>query len=283
MFKGPILLALLFFIRIGTATAEPTVDVIASATEINLNETVTLSLVIEWPKTEADYAFLLPTFTPKNLTVERQGESQETFLRDGAEWLRKTFSIELKPIAIGTGRVGSFRLGYIEPSSQKGGSYTVAEQNFLIKKPPFKFVLPKFVIVITVSTVAMVTITVVFLKLKSHKKQVFIPEHQQRLTRYKEEISKADPGAGKEFLQTWSLSLRQAVGELYGLGTGSFTENEVARALAKKDVPRDEIEKVSSLFNRLHEAKFSGSGLAHHDLRRLQVDLIDFIQGKQVV
>src|SRR3989338_7511409 len=85
--------------------ADPNLDVALSAKKIHLDQTVLLSIQIEWPKTEADYSFALPELPLKNLTIVRQGESEEVFTRDGGEWTRKTFEIELQAPRKGRGSI----------------------------------------------------------------------------------------------------------------------------------------------------------------------------------
>ncbi len=107
-----------------------------SRQEVPAGETAVLRVEIQWPKEEAAYSFVVPNLPLKNLALVRQGESSETFQKDGAVWLQKTFEFEVQPTSPrGEGRIEAFKLAYIDPTVQKGGHFSVESYTLSAAKP----------------------------------------------------------------------------------------------------------------------------------------------------
>jgi hypothetical protein len=246
---------------------------------------VTLTIQVEWPKEEADYVFAFPQLNLHNLAIERQGESEESVIHSGVHQTKKTFSIELKPLQPGEGHIPEFNISYIDPSVQKGGSFTVSEQKIAILKPPFQFPVRATAVAVAIP----ITLLLIWSRLRVQKQAKERESHaaptpqEQALEKLKELIARPSNKSDKERLYEWSGELRQFVADFYGVGSNRLTESEILDKLKIKEVNRPEIEDLHKLFDRLHEARFTGAEMPDAELKRLQNDLLQYIEGKRVL
>ena len=129
---------LLICLKSRYAHAEPQLEILLSGHKIAVNETTTLTIQAEWPEAEGQYAFALPDLKLFQLSIDHQGESQETFIRNDQKWIRKTFSFYLKALREGKGEIETFVISYIDPNTQQGGHFTVSEQIITIRSANLK-------------------------------------------------------------------------------------------------------------------------------------------------
>lgn len=267
------------------ALAEPHLEVSLSRQAVTLKETSILTIQITWPKDEARYVFALPELVLRNLAVERLGESEESIIRSGIQQTKKTFLIELKPLQPGEGHIPEFNIPYIDPSVQKGGSFTISEQKIAILKPPFQFPVQACLAAIAIP----LTLFLIWSRLRVQKQakgrefQTGPTPQEEALEKLKELIARPSSKSDKERLYEWSRGLRQFVADFYGIGSDRLTESEILEKLKTKEIDRHEIEDLYKLFDRLHEAKFIGAEMPDADLKHLQNDLLQYIEGKRVL
>ena len=129
-------ISLFLFAFVAPAWAKPELDVTLSVDSISLEERTTLTLEIQWLKSEALYTFAFPNLQLMNLTIYKWGEAQEVFIQDGDEWTLKTFTVILNPVEVGTATIAGFELPYLDPENQKGGRFTVERQDIMVTQPP---------------------------------------------------------------------------------------------------------------------------------------------------
>ncbi len=267
------------------AAAEPHLEASLSRQEIRLDETLTLTVQVEWSKEEANYVFAFPELELHNLAIERRGESEESVIRSGIQQTKKTFSIELKPLQPGEGRISEFQISYIDPSVQKGGKFSVAEQKIDVRKPPFRFPVRAAALAVVIPT----ALLLIRSRLRFQKQAKERDSHpgptpqEQSLEKLNELIAHPSSRSGKERLYEWSAGLRQFVADFYGMGPGRMTESEILEQLKTKGIVRPEIEELHKLFDLLREAKFTGVEFSEGDLKHLQNELLRYIEGKRVV
>jgi hypothetical protein len=286
MYRGFILF-LLFFSSLllpDLAKAEPKLEVLLSDQRISLDATITLTIAIEWPKQEAQYSFAFPALKLRNLSIDKQGESQETFLQDGKEWIKKTFLITLKPLQLGEGKIESFVVGYIEPATQKGGQFTVSEQSIQIIRSKGRIPSP-FLLGLAAAGILGV-LTAYFLWVRQYRKVETGPilsKDMEILRQFKTVQEAVGKTPQSEVLHDLSSLLRQFVIEHYHLASSQVTEQELPEVLKTRDVSRQEIEEIKRLFDRIYEAKFTGAVLSERDLNILCQDTAHFVEGKQII
>ncbi|HXV28190.1 MAG TPA: hypothetical protein VD913_04415 [bacterium] len=282
------LLALFFALTPQLLRSEPSLDVVVSKQKIPLEDMTTLTIQVSWSKAEGRYTFAFPKLQLKNLSIEQHGESQETFLQAGEEWVRKTFLITLKPEKIGEGKIDGFILHYIDPSTQKGGSFTVSPQTVTITRPQWKA--SPYLVIILLAGAAGVTIFLIsyFLWPGHHRKQLEpekIPSSSEKaLDSLKNTLLLKGEKSYKDLLHEMSIILRRFIGDHYQIPVGQMTDHELLANMRKNaGVSRQEADIVQKLFDQLHEAKFTGTTLTDREVDHLARNLTVFIEGKQIV
>ncbi len=268
--------------------AEPKLDVVLSNQKISLEETTSLSIQVEWPRKEAQYTFAFPKLRFNFLTLEQQGESQETFIQSGEEWLRKTFLITLKPQGIGQGKIDSFVIHYLDPSNQKGGSFTVDEQFITVTRPPFKLS-SLHLLLLTAGGGGAVILAVFFLLWRGRAKKAVkssdaSSEQHQAVNAAKAIAEAYSKKSQKDLLHELSTLLRHFIHEQYKSKAAQMTDQELLDYLkTQSQIPRYECDSIQKMFNQLHEAKFAGTQLNEREFNHLTKEVIHYIEGKQVV
>src|SRR6185436_4518875 len=68
-----------------------------------------------------------------------EAQSQETFVKDGAEWTRKVFKLELAAQKAGEGKIEGFTIAYVNSDSPAGPQqFRVEPHTIQIKGPAFQ-------------------------------------------------------------------------------------------------------------------------------------------------
>ncbi len=273
-------LSLGLFARTQALYAKPNLEVSLSDEQIPLSKTATLEIQVKWPKDEADYSMTLPSLSLKNLTLLRQGESQESFRLSNTDWIRKTFSFELKPLEKGEGRVEGFKLPYIDPAQQKGGALTVEEKRLKITQDPIPL---KKILTFAAIPAGLFALGGVFFMAIRRKRPGSSPELEAGITplhlRLKNLLASAG-NAREERLRILSNELRRVTAQTYQLGSAAQTERELIEAIQKQGRLREETDDLERLLSRTYEIKFAAKSASDIELSRLEEDVIRFIQLK---
>ena len=268
--------------------AEPKLDVVLSKQKIPLEETAALTIQVEWPRNEAHYTFAFPNLQLNHLAIEQHGESQETFIQDGEEWVRKTFLITLKPDQIGEGKIESFIIHYLDPSTQKGGSFTVPEQSIAVVRARVKISPYLVMTLLSVAVGAIIFALSYFLwPGRFHKAADAADDlsvEQKALNTFRELIDQKGKKTQTDLLHHLSTNLQGFVRNYYKIPAGQITDQELLTELKNQpDLSRQEWDRLQKLFDRLYEARFTGTNLSGKELDDLMKDIIHYIEGKQVV
>ncbi|MDD5216554.1 MAG: hypothetical protein PHS88_00465 [Candidatus Omnitrophica bacterium] len=246
-----------------------------------------MNIKIQWPKSEALYAFLFPQVKMDNLQLQTQGESQESFLSDGEPWVRKTFSLTFLPVRSGEGRIRAFTLGYIDPSTQKGGSFQIEDQLIKVhrKRIPKKLLNQIFAGAGTV--IGLFVIAIIFFMKFGRKTDV--PKHaidlkaEAALAKFEAMVEARGGKTTKDLLQEFSVFLRNFVTEYYKVDMRHTAIPDVLEDLKALGVSRQEREFLRHLFDILSEMRFSGSGLSDSEFDGLQNEIKNYVSGKRIV
>lgn len=283
--RGFLLLFFVFSLRQVSAKAEPTLEVTLSKQKITLSETALLTVQIEWPKGEANYSFVLPSLRLENLFLERQGESQENIRRNGQELIRKIFVTELRAEKPGVGKIDSFDIRYIDPVTQAGGAFSISEQKITVVKPPLNL-LSLLVWTMPLALLTAAGVFFVFIRRHSRKLEAQPPASraEEAIQRFKSNLERTSEKTQKDLLFEWNVELRHFVIDFYELGTDArLNEEKILEKLEGRQVPREEVNGSRQLFDRLREARFLGLEISQGDLKRLQSDLLRYLEGKRIV
>ena len=278
------MMAVLSVFAMDTLWADAQLDVVLSSDEIVVDQTTRFKVEVQWPKAEANYTFAFPHLDLENLTIEKWGESQETFLEDDQEWIRKTFSILLKPKHIGTAKITGFALPYLDTETHAGGRFTIAEQVITVRQIPLRISMWHILYFLPIP----IALFLLWLLARSRKKK--LEESPQGLSKEEEmiyrfhELRETRLGKNpKNLLHEMSSLLRHYVVDRYQLASDTATEKEILEQLTSRQIPREEIKDLQRLFERVHEAKFTGVGLSEEEFERLFSNMIQYFQRKKVV
>ncbi len=288
MFTFKLQSVLFFVLLLGHAaalSAAPEIQAKLTPQQIPLGETATLQIAIEWPQTEAQYKYMIPTFILNNLEVHQQAEAQEYFIQEGANWVRKTMTFILKPKAAGKGVVERFRFSYIDPAVQKGGNQELGP--FEIRILPaagqngFKF-FPWGIAALAAVFGLGVWCVLRFRRNGPHATAVSGPKPLQReLARLHVMQTQQAEGTRQASLQEAHEIFTKVLTEFYGLSPAETVESEILKALEKKGLAREEIKSIRNLSERLIEAKYSGSQFSEDDFNGLCREMMQFVESRQ--
>lgn len=278
-----------FFIISFDAAALPRSEVQISSSRISLDETTTLNIRMEWPKSEGAYSFALPEPILKNLTLVRQGESQGTFVEKEAEWTQKTFTLEFKGVKPGEALIRSFVLPYVNSEGQTSGNFTVGEQTVLVNAIPFYKRINFMAIAALLMLLGFASAAAFFsLKIKGRQaKSATAPAppsaEQIAAEKMKAVIEKSAGRPRKEMLYELGLEFRKFIAESYHIQSAASTEAEWMDLLEKASLPRGEFERLKHLLQGISEGKFMADAMSEADFKQLQRELLSFIEGKRIV
>lgn len=281
---------LFFFLLMGFAiplSAAPEIQAKLTPPQMPLGETATLQIDAQWPQTEAQYKFMIPTFILNNLEVHHQAEAHEYFIQDGANWVRKTMTFILKPKMAGTGTVERFRFSYIDPVVQKGGSQELGpfEIRILSAAGQSRF---KFFPWVLSALFAAIALGIWRIRQWKQKRQTAAvasgPKPLQReLNRLHAMQTQHAEGTHQASLQETSEIFKKVLIEFYGLSIAETAGSEILKALGKKGLTRDEIKPIRDLSERLTEAKYSGSQFSEFDFDDLCRAMMQFVESRQSI
>ena len=278
-------LVLFFFLAVLTPLyAEPKLTAALSANRITEEQTVLLTLQIEWPKSEGSYGFGVPEPGLENLSLFRRGESQEFFSRDNQDWTRKTFELELKPLGPGNAEVRAFAVTYVDPAAGRQESFQVSALPLTVQKVPGKGIPPVWLFAgggaILLGLIALFS---VLFTLKKAKPAAEIPLSEEEKTARRIRSMIEGRPLSRENFHLITAEFRQFLSEHYKTGRPQATEDEIAGLLKSKNIPHEELQKIQDLLKRIQEAKYLPEQPAAGDYHYLPREILSFIESKKTV
>lgn len=272
---------LLLFFAVPRSYALPSLDVSLDHQTITREETAQLQIQIEWAKSEGNYLFALPLLPLKNLKVTNHAESQETFIKDGAEWTRKTFQLQLTPSSTGKGEVESFAFNYINAGTQETYQFNVSPLELEIRKVPFKWksVINAWTITPAAVILGIGILTPFLLRKRLMNTAPELSSQEKAVLKVREASEKQSfvPEAPAQFDRIF----REFLADYYGIQTLKISENEIVSSLKEKSLSPDEIKTVQRLLERFKEMKFTSFN--ETDFTLIKRDLAGYIESKRVV
>jgi hypothetical protein len=266
------------------AASKPEFQSKLSSLTINQDESVEYHLQTQWPRAEGSYAFSLPVLPLKNLVLERQGESQETYRVDGQDWTRKSFVAVLRPLEKGEGRVEDFILPYVNTLSQDKGELLITTPSLKIMPAPFK-INPAWSLAAGAGLLLPTAGILLLRKRKSEalkKASLRTPqEHAVEEILFQlraEDFNRKDL---KEKLHQLSSRFRTFLPVIYGLKTPRPSDREILEELKTQELPAEERNFLERILKKLDEAKFMGQSLSESDFMALKKEIETFVEGKR--
>lgn len=281
----PIGVLLGIFLICGEVLAKPDFDVQVSASNIKLDEPLTLSVQAQWRQEEANYVFAFPNVDCENLSLERQGESQESFVLGLETWVRKSFVLYFKPNALGNAVIRGFKLGYMDPLQQKGGSFDVAAQEIMVHSSGVTWP-PKFpgLALGGISLMAFLGIAAgIYYSNKLRKRQDLRPAERDELIQLRSLAEEIQKRPQKEIMHHYSQLLKVFLTSYYGMKGKPTVDGEILAEIQSLEISRREKEAVRNILNRLSEAKYAGSALSQNELRDLHREIAYFVETRSSV
>ena len=259
--------------------AKPDLKVSLPSDPINLRQNTELKIQLDWPSGEGRYQFAFPSIGLENLTLERQGESEEIFPRDHASWVRKTFTLELKPQRKGKGQIHGFDLPYENPATGDSGKFSVSPLVIQITSPPLGAGIwlgagaIGFFIVLAFLT---------YRKWTRHEATSPRPVRAGAFSPLRKERPETALVNPDEILLAATREFRKFLAEYYRLDAERATEDDLIRLLESQNLPHEELLKLKSLLGRLCELKFVGKA-SQENPARLHSEILQFVESKRVV
>lgn len=267
------------------AYAKPALKASLSAPKISIDQTLELLIEVEWPKSEAVYAFAFPKIPLTNFTIVREGQSQESFKRGEEDWVKKSFAFELKPTQKGTAAVQAFDLPYIDPILQKAGRASVPRLEAAITSEPLS---QSQILALSIGAAGTFFAGALFFLIRGKRKKeadekaAAITPQEAAARKFKSLVEAAEARDRKDMLHEIGVEFREFLAESYQLAVKNLTDAETLSTLKKKNVSIEEREKIEKIFKQLQETKFMGAAVTADNLRLLQREILQFIESKKV-
>lgn len=276
---------MLLFLPLPTAGAAPRLEASLSPQELRQGERAVMTVEILWPQEEGAYSFIFPTLTLQNLVLVRQGESQETTSLQGVIMEKKTFTLEFAARDAGPSSVGSFGVSYTDAAGQPAGSLQVLEHKILVRKKEKP--IPLIPVAAATICFASAAMAVGFMRLRAKRIPRIQPEEslsaaEQAIRRIREIADRQDQGAPDQRAGEMGGQLKSFVASHYGLQSSRAAEGEIFRYLESKQVDSLEIQTLRTLFEKLHEVRYSGARLTDRDLRDFSEEIVRYLSGKRI-
>lgn len=267
--------------------AEPQAESELTRRNIDLQETTELIISISWPKEEADYRFTLPRLSLHNLEIKRRGESQETF-RDGngkGIRIRKTFSIELKPLEKGPARIDPLTIRYVDSAKGFTGEIQIPEYGIRVKAE--RGVLTGLLTIMLMAGIAGVVFFYYRRRREGRSRQAVDPQERESLenkkvNRIKDIAASYEKGESVDVLGLMGQELKDFLKRRYQIEK-ILDEETFLNELNSRDIGLQEQRHLKRLFGILREARYSGREVSADEIRELKEDMIRYIEGKRIV
>ncbi len=291
MFRAVFLFFLGFAVFLPAGFSDPSLEVVLTPSEISLDEKASLKLEISWPKTEGAYSFGIPDPELELLSLTNQSEAQESFVKNGEEWTRKTFILELTPTQPGQGTLRGFSITYLNPSlGSAPGAFHVSPLSLKIKPSSAKSRLKSMMLLAGLGLAFVIAATL--------GASIYLLRNQHPLSKDKAAPASLTPeeaaiGELKKALDSLSNSSNAAydlsryfksfLSRFYHIPAEKNSEAEILAAVSSRDLPKEEFVKIQSILERLKEAKFMGGSLDPLDVQSLKSDISNFVESKRVI
>ena len=222
-----------------------------------------MEIRISWKTSEALYSFPAPQVPLENLSLEETGESNETFQREGEEWKRKVFRLGFKTEKPGIGKIGAFRLNYIDPELQKGGFLNVPARTLKVRRDLSRLY-PAWVLF--AGTVLFIGVFAGWLS-RARRRTAVHPVKAEEAGPERHYLSR---------LQSPGISLAEAERHLRAYLKEAYpNESEGKLSLKESKI----LEKIGG---QVEEARFAGRADSREE-KRLLGEIIRFIESRRVV
>ena len=273
--KALLLGAILFYPA--TSFADPTVGVsLCPQQKVKIGAVCPFHLELSWPSQEGEYRFALPDLTLENLRVEGEGESNETFQKQGKEWKKRVFRFDLKATQPGKGRIRPFQIHYLNPTSGQGGDLKIDEIS--LKVVPDRSGLVR-VAVFSAVGIAVVTALSIFLVLRSkrHDLQPQAPREPTLEERYLSQFFQT----GGQIAHSAKI-FRSYLTEKFSIPFKSATNREAMKQMEGK-IPPNELKTLKEIFDKLDEISFAQNTASSTRPEQIHREMIRYIEGKKVI
>lgn len=272
-----------FTVFISPASADPQLETVLSTNKINEGETAALAVKVKWLKAEANYRFAFPPFNLlENLTLVRQGESQETFAGEGGEWIEKTFNFEFKGKKPGAAKIPSFELSYIAQTNERAGQLSIPVQTLTVTKK-YNF---KLIAIIAVFAAFFIGLAARLAKIfgrwkEGSAEESETPKGETNLESFKLFLEN-NQFLTQQFMANLTPHLKNFLSDCYGISSSGHAihEDEIVRQLEAKGLSRDEIYEIKTILRTWEEINYAGR-VSDANFREFRTQLLRLIQNKK--
>jgi len=262
--------------------AEPKAQVQLSGNRIPLDDTWSVTVYMTSPSSEGQYRVLEKSWKLDNLVFDKESVSESTEIQDGKKVIRKALQYSFKPEEKGVASISNISLGYINLKTQKTGRITLRRTikiEIVAAKQSGIMILIMAVGIIVILGLAAGALFL-FNKASSGPDLKQIKKDKEA---YLNVISKIQSAQGdiKTQAYEWDEQFKRFLTLHYQLPSGMMTESDIKSALEAKTMGKSDREMLNRLFERLADAKFGTKVTQPEIIKKLQADLIHFIEGKQ--
>lgn len=282
-----LVLSLTFFSSLAYASPEARWEL--SSSSITVDDTVTLKIIVEWPKIEGAYQIVKLTPNAIRLDLLRIGESQETQFRNGQEFTVKTLLYEFKPSGAGEGIIHAFEASFI------AGSETLQQAPQVLSQIPSQKITIRPKSWLQSANPVMLVFHFLFWPSLGLGIAFFI--HKQRLSKQNnpnpplsvperhlqeiENILKTQSSKERrDILYELGVEFRRFLADYYCLGS-QYTESEILQLLSTREILREEMFQLKDIFRSLDTLRYAGKEVSVFDFDHIQKQIKRYMESKK--
>lgn len=282
--EGLLLVFLSCFISLLTppASAAPQLSARVSSLTVFSDESLTLTLDVDWAQGSENYTFVLPVPPVKNLTLKRQGESQETYQQGNELRAKKTFVFEFVPVEPSSAAIESFSFNYVETEAGTPGVLQVPSFDIAVRKRG----LPPVLLGGLAGCAGLVLGAVLFFIVKKKRRSgekssgpvLSVEERASGALRQLPAVSSQE-----EALSKGGVVYQAYLTEKYSLPSASFDLAVLTKRLEEKGLDALEIKKSRQLVEKMREARYSGVPFSSSEVREILEEAASWIDRRKVI
>jgi predicted Holliday junction resolvase-like endonuclease len=257
-----------------------------------LNEDLNFTIQVSWEGEQS--RFMITPVTPPqcdNLEVSGSSSLNESKMEEGKTKSLKMFQFVLKPLQIGTGRIGPVQVNYIDNVTRDSSSLSTQPVSIQIT-PASRRSQSDYKIVLIIAII-LILIYVIYSSRRKVRK-IAIPQEQgseqeeqkpetpeERALRSLNKISEQlQKGRSDDFSRDIYRMLTGYLETKYQIVTSGKTTNDIVNSLSNLDLSPEKVARLKEILSTCDMIKFAKEGLEKERLEQIAEEVRKFLEQK---
>jgi|GEM_PF-1804949 len=264
--------------------SDPLLEARLEPEKLGAGSSATLIIDISWPQTEGNYKFALPEITVEGASSGRFGEAQETYLKEDAAWIKKSFRIEIRPQKSGRVHVNSFPIPYVKEEAAPGTGAALTVPAFTLEVEDAN---NRKVFYGAAAAFFLAILGLTFFIVRRRKKIVpaaaFISEEDLTVRKIQDALQKLKDENVKDIIKKISDEFILFLAGRYKITETKHNEKVMLENLKKRDVPAQEWQRIAEIFDDIYKVRYAGMGEGQKNTRYIAGEITAYINSKRIL